>query len=434
MEGQGYDTRVAGRLPLASRRGRAAGLAALAVAGAGGAVALLRWRLWSGGVPAPEPAALRDWFDPAELVRSRDYRRGVWAMAAASVLVAPAVGVAAALTGSRWRPVVVRLAAGRTWRAGLATGAGLAVALSVAALPLAAARYAWGRHYGLVTQGVGGWLADAAKGIGIQTVLLGAVGTGLAVMIRRWPRAWWVGLSGLTVALVYGLTLLAPIVVEPLFQKTTPLRDEALSRDILDIARKVGVDAKDVKVSDASRRTTVANAYVSGFGSSRHIVLYDTLLRDFPRDQVRVVVAHELVHAEQHHVLKGATWGAILAIPACLMMFAVVGWRTGFEPAGPGEAGTDLVVRRLAVAAATAIVLSAASAPLGNWVSRAMERQADWGALQATRDPAADIGLQQGLTRTALGVPDPPGWVMFLFGTHPTALERIGLALRAQKG
>ena len=91
-------------------------------------------------------------------------------------------------------------------------------------------------------------------------------------------------------------------------------------------------------------------------------------------------------------------------------------------------------MRRLAVAAATALVVSAASAPLGNWVSRAMEREADWGALQATRDPKADIGLQQGFVTRSLGVPDPPGWVSFWFGTHPDALERIGLALRAERG
>jgi STE24 endopeptidase len=194
------------------------------------------------------------------------------------------------------------------------------------------------------------------------------------------------------------------------------------------------VAADDVKVNDASARTTAANAYFSGLGGSRHIVLYDTLLRDFPRDQVRMVVAHELAHVERRHVLKGSTWGAVLAVPACLLVFAVVGWRTGFGTPGRGPAGCDLVVRRVAVAAAAASVIAFASAPLGTWVSRAYEREAEWRALALAADPEAAIALQQGLVERSRGVPDPPAPVRVWFGTHPTALERIAMALRHRGG
>jgi len=230
------------------------------------------------------------------------------------------------------------------------------------------------------------------------------------------------------------MSLLSPLLLEPLFQKTEPLRDERLSAQILEIAHRAGVQADDVKVNDASTRTTAANAYVSGLGGSRHVVLYDTLLRDFPEDQVRMVVAHELAHVERHHVLKGSTWGAALAVPGCLLIFAVVGWRTGFGRAGRDAAGCDLVVRRVAIAAATAAVIGAASAPLSNWVSRAYEREAEWRGLQLSGDPQAAIGLQQGLVAKSLGVPDPPEGIQVWFGSHPTALERIGMALRAERG
>src|SRR6185312_8737241 len=148
----------------------------------------------------------------------------------------------------------------------------------------------------------------------------------------------WAALAAGVAALVYLMSLLSPLLLEPLFQKTHPLHDPVLSAQILAIARRAGVQADDVKVNDASTRTTAANAYVSGLGGSRHIVLYDTLLRDFPEDQVRAVVAHELAHVERHHVLKGSTWGAALGVPACLLIFAIVGWRTGFERAGRGAA------------------------------------------------------------------------------------------------
>lgn len=402
----------------------------MAAAGAAVSVALMRWRLWSGPVPDVEPAALADWFDPAALERNREYRRGLWTMAAVSVPLVPAAAVVAALLGRRWRPAVVRAAGARPWRAGLIVGGGLA-ALSVAvSLPVAAARFAWGRSYGIITQSTAGWLADVGKGLALQAIVLGAVGAGAAVLIARAPRLWWAGLAGGVAGLVYALSLLSPVLVEPLFQRTEPLRDRALAAEVLGLARRAGIEADDVVVNDASVRTTAANAYVSGLGGSRRIVLYDTLLADFPRDQVRFVVAHELAHVERRHILKGTTWGAALAVPACLLLFAVVGWRTGFGHPGRGPAGCDVVVRRLTVAAATAAVVLAAVAPLGSWVSRAYEREAEWTALRLTDDPGAAIGLQQGLVERSLGVPDPPRPVRVWFGTHPTALERIGMALR----
>ncbi len=416
------------------REARAAALAAVAVAGAGGIVALLRWRLWSSGVPDVDPAPLADWFDPGELGRNREFRRGVWTMAAIGAPLAAATTVAVALAGRRWRPSVVRAARARPWRAGLIAGAGLAVATTAAAFPLSAVRYAWGRDFGVITQPVPAWLLDLAKGLGISMVVTGLLGAGAAVLISRLPRAWWAVLAGFVAAFVYLTSLLSPLVLEPLFQRTEPLRDPQLSAQVLAIAERAGVEARDVKVNDASARTTAANAYVSGLGGSRHIVLYDTLLRDFPPDQVRMVVAHELAHVERRHVLKGSTWGALLAVPGCLLVFAVVGWRTGFGPAGRGAEGCDLVLRRLAIAAAAASVIGFASAPLATWVSRAYEREAEWRALELTGDPAAAIGLQQGLVERGLGVPDPPAAVRVWFGTHPTALERIGMALRYRDG
>jgi STE24 endopeptidase len=415
-------------------RRRAAALAGVAAVGAGGIVGLLRWKLWSSGVPAPEPTRLADWFDPEQLARNREYREGLWTMAGIGVPLAPAVAVGIALLGGRWRPRVVRMARGRPWRAGLVFGVGLTAATVVVALPLSIARYAWGRDYGIITQPVPGWLLDLAKGVGLQAVVAGAVGAAAAVAISRLPRAWWAALAVGAAALVFALSLLSPLILEPLFQRTQPLRDPALRAQILELAHREGVNADDVKVNDASARTTAANAYVSGFGGSRHIVLFDTLLRDFPRDQVRTVVAHELAHVARRHVLKGSAWAAALLVPAALMCFAVVGWRTGFGAAGRDEEGTNLVLRRLALVAATAAVLSAASAPLGSWISRDFEREADWRGLLASRNADADIGLQQGLVKSSLGVPDPPEIVQVWFGTHPDALDRIGLALRYRSG
>ena len=193
------------------------------------------------------------------------------------------------------------------------------------------------------------------------------------------------------------------------------------------------MNADDVKVNDASARTTAANAYVSGFGGSRHIVLFDTLLRDFPRDQVRAVVAHELAHVARRHVLKGSAWGAALLVPAALLCFAVVGWRTGFAAAGRDEEGADLVLRRLAVVAATVAVLSARAPALqlDQPRLRARGRLARPARLperrRGDRPPAGAGEVEPRRSRS-------PEIVQVWFGSHPAALDRIGLALRYRSG
>ncbi len=407
---------------------RALGVAGLAVAAAAAIGAVLRWRMWTHGVPSTPVPPVDDYFDAAELTRNREYRRGVWAMAVAGAVIGPATAVGIAATHRRWTGPVVRLARGRAWRAGLLFGIGASAAALAVAMPLRVARYAWGREYGIITQPAGAWLLDVAKGLGVGAALTGVAAAAAAVAIHRAPRTWWALVAVGAAGLIYLGSLAGPVVVEPLFQSTRPLDDAALQRDILEIARREGVRADRVLVNDASARTTTANAYVSGLGASRRIVLYDTLLRDFPRDQVLVVVAHELAHVRHRHVLKGTTWAALMALPVCVLAFAVVGARTGWGGPGPGTDGVRTTVRRVALVAATASVAGALAAPLANTISRAYEREADWTALRAARDPAATIGLFQGFVSRSLGVPDPPAAYQFWFGTHPTPIERIGMA------
>ena len=432
---EGYDSGVRrlARGRLDSGR-RAALLAAGAVTLAGGIAALLRWKLWSGaGVPAPEAPPLADWFDPDALARAERYRAGVWTMAAVGAVLAPLAAIGWAVVAWRMAPALVRLTRGRVWIAGALVGAGLAVATTLVVLPLRVVRLAWGREFGIITQGTAGWLVDVAKGLAVEAVLLGVVGGVLAVLVARLPRAWPVALAGAVAALVFVVSAAAPVVIEPLFQRTRPLEDPALRADVLAMAERAGVPAREVLVNDASTRTNASNAYVSGIGASRRIVLYDTLIRDAAPDEVRAVVAHELAHVARDHVVKGSAWAAALALPAALLVGAAVGWRTGFAPAGRDRDGAALVVRRVAVAGAAAACLAALSAPIGNWVSRAYEVEADWVALGVTEDPDAQIALQRGLAERSLAVPDPPVAVRVWFGSHPTTLERIGLALQARR-
>lgn len=430
MPRRGYDTPVprprspAGLSP-------AAALAVGAVILAGALVALLRATLWTDGVPDPLPVDVDEFFDARELAANRDYREGLWAFAVALAPLPAAVAVIVAATGARWRRRLLAVARQRVWVAGGLFGGALALITAVVTLPLRAGRFAWARSEGPVVQSTGGWLLDVAMATGIQMLVMAAVGAAVIVLVFRGGRWWPAGLAGLAAALVVAATFTGPLLAE-LFMRTEPLREPELRAQLIELAERADVEVDDVRVNDASARTRSPNAIVSGLGSTRRIVLFDTLVEGFPPEQVRLITAHELAHVDRRHIEKATLWAVVLMLPAALFIAAVVGWRTGFAPTGRDAGGRDLAVRRLAIIAATAVTLGFVATPLANWVSRAYEAEADWIMLQLTDDPASAIAFRQGRVDRAVAVPDPPRAIQFWFGTHPTSLDRIGLAERAR--
>jgi STE24 endopeptidase len=382
------------------------------------------------GVPDAPAAPIEEWFDTEDLRRNRRYRRGTWTLGAIGLATGPVWMASVALTGRRWRAPLVRAVGRRPLPAAIAFGAGMAVAGSAVGLPLGLAGYAWGRAHGLVTQPLGSWIGDRGKEIALGTVFTTALATTTAVLMRRRTATWWLGVWGVVSAGTVLLTVVGPRLIEPLFQKTRPLDEADLESDVRDLARSLGVRVRDVVVSDASRRTTGSNAYVSGLGPTRRVVLFDTLLNDFPREQVRFVVAHELAHVSRRHIMRGWLLSAALSLPALGATGAGVAAATGLRRIGRRDA--DLVLRRLTVAAVGAGVFGMLAGRMGNRISCGFEREADWEALRVTGDVDAAVDLHRGLVARNLGVPDPPRWVQKLWGSHPTALERIGLALRGR--
>ncbi len=382
------------------------------------------------GVPDVAAAGLEEWFDPQTLGRNRRYRTGGWALGVAGMATGVAWTATVALNGSRWRPVVSRLALGRPLAAACFFGVGLAVSGDLVRLPIAAVSYGWGRGHGLITQPVGAWLADRGKATLLGAGLTSVLAMATVVTMRRSPRTWWLATWGVVSVGTIALTLAGPKLIEPLFQRTRALDDPDLEQDVREVADRLGVPVRQVVLNDASSRTTGSNAYVSGLGPTRRMVLFDTLVRDFPRDQVRFVVAHELAHVARRHILRGSLIATAVALPALAAIGGAVATITGVRRVGARDA--DLALRRLTVAAVGTGVIGALAGRFGMRMSRGFEREADWEALRATDDPDAAIELHRGLVMRNLGVPDPPAWVQRLWGSHPTALERIGLAVHSR--
>jgi STE24 endopeptidase len=207
------------------------------------------------------------------------------------------------------------------------------------------------------------------------------------------------------------------------FNDFEPMAAGGLRSSLVAMAAEDGVPVDEVLVADASRRTTALNAYVSGYGNTRRIVVYDTLLRE-PDDEVRAVVAHELGHADDDDVLVASTIGAAgtAAAVAALALIVSSGWmrRRGLDGArDPAVAATVL---------ALSTVLTLTGSPVQSLVSRQVEARADRHALELTHNPQAMIDLQQNLAVHNLNDLDPSWPAYVMFATHPTAAQRIAMA------
>jgi STE24 endopeptidase len=398
------------RLPLAI---------AVAVVSTGAATFLLWPR---NGVIEPATVDAKSYFTAFQLDRATDFR-GLQRVIGLGELVL-GTGALALLA---WRPP--RRAIERVTRKPIlgaaAVGAGLSLLLVAVDLPLSAWDHQRAVDVRLSTQNWGEWLGDVGKSavIGAGFAAIGAA-LGLA-LVRRFRRNWWA--PGALVVIAFGVITiwLFPVVIDPIFNDFKKLPPGQTRSDVLELAKKAGVDVGQVYRVDASRRTTAANAYVNGLGHSKRVVLYDNLITGFPRDQIRVVVAHELGHQKHGDLLRGLAWLALVA-PAGTFLTQRLAERFGRRE------GLDDPSRKPGPAALPAIALAVAISTFAftcasNVLSREVEASADSFALRLTDDPAAFIQFEQRIAVRNISDPDPPAAWQLLFGTHPTTLQRIGI-------
>ncbi|HWF53819.1 MAG TPA: M48 family metalloprotease [Solirubrobacteraceae bacterium] len=390
-------------------------LLALAVAEAGA-------RLLAPRRPAltPAPVDAERYFSSREIERGARFARPQLALGlggAAGELCALA-GLVVVIEARRGRSPRRRPRARRPVARGAIAGASMALGSTLVTLPLGVLGRRRAIAVGLVTQPWRGWAADLLKSTAIETGLAGAGGGAVVALTRRYPRGWWLpaAVGASAVGTLFGA--LAPVVLAPLFNDFAPLPDGQTRADVLELARAAGVGVGEVYSVDASRRTTGANAYVTGLGPTKRVVLFDTLLDRYSRDEVRVVVAHELAHVRNRDVLRGVLYAAIVAGPVALAVQRL-SWALSVQR------GTAEALPALALAVALV------SAPLGliaNRMSRAMERRADEFSLQLSGAPDAFVSFERAITIQNVADVQPPRWVTAVLASHPPTLERIAAA------
>jgi STE24 endopeptidase len=393
----------------------------IAVVAAGAATFVLRPR---SELIEPAPVAATDYFSASELDRARDFREPQRLLAVGSLALSTGTLAFIALRPPRRLRRALERGQARPILAAAAGGGALSLALVTVGLPLSAVAEQRARDVGLSTQDWPSWLADAGKQAAIGAVLTAGGAAVLMGLIRRFPRSWWALGAVAVVGFSSVFVFFSPVLIDPLFNKFERLPNSPLRSEILALADKSQVDVGEVYRTDASRRTTGANAYVNGLGGTKRVVLYDTLLREFEPEQVRSVVAHELGHVKHSDVPRGLLW---LAIVAPAGTFLVKRLTETLEP--DAKAGRNAGPHVLPAAALSIAVVSFLLNIPGNAFSRQVERSADGYALKLDRDPAAFIALERQLAIQNVADPDPPAWLQIVFGTHPKTVDRIGYAL-----
>ena len=279
------------------------------------------------------------------------------------------------------------------------------------------------RRYGLSNERFTGWLLDQAKALGLG-LLLGSVAASLVYFfIRRSAAGWWLPAGAVFALLLIGLANLAPVVLLPLFYRVKPLDRDALRRRLLALADRAGARVLGAYEWGLGDKTKKANAALAGLGTTRRILVSDTMLADYSDEEIEIVLAHELAHHVHGDIWKGIAFESALVVGgfflAARALDRSVGWLGLDGPSDP--AGLPLLL--LAAGALSVVMVPAAYA-----MSRAFERSADRFALELTRNPGAFVSAMRRLAAQNLAEDRPSRVIQWLFYSHPPVAERIAAA------
>ena len=295
-------------------------------------------------------------------------------------------------------------------------------------LPLAyAGGYRVERAFDLTKQTPRDWLIEELKGFGLGVALQVPLVCGAYAVIRRRPRDWWLVLSGASVPMSVLFSQLAPVLIMPIFNRFEPLADRELAGRIKALTERAGVTIADVYRMDMSRQSEKANAFFTGLGATKRIVLGDTLLDRFTTEEIEGVVAHELGHQVHGDIWRLVAMGSAFGVGAAALIHKLAPplirrtrKRTNIDRLDD-VASLPLLELLLTSSGLLALPVQAA-------VSRAIERRTDRYALGLTGDAESYAAAMARLAGQNLADPDPPKLIVLLLYSHPPIAERIRAA------
>jgi STE24 endopeptidase len=282
-------------------------------------------------------------------------------------------------------------------------------------------------QFDLSDQSFGSWMVDQLKGLGI-TLVIGSVLAALALFGIRKFKSWWRVLWIGSLPIILLLVVIAPVFLDPIFNEFTPLRDQSLKQALIEQGNRAGIRDADVLQADRSKQTKTMNAYVTGVGPTKRMVIWDTLLAKMNRQEVLAVMGHETGHYVLNHIWKGLAFTVFVA----LVIFYVGqqlydrglarwGRRWGIREAGDPAALPWLLL--------LTGVISFFLSPVTSGFSRHLEHEADLFGLELTHDNEPMATALKKLAEDSKEEPEPNAFIEWWTYSHPSINKRIRFVL-----
>jgi STE24 endopeptidase len=372
------------------------------------------------------PPAFRGTLDEATSGKSVDYtlaksRFGQWETAWEALVLAGVL--ASGVLPETWR-----------WLGGIGGGSSwaqaawlLAVGLALSALSIPFewwAQFRLEERFGFNTITLVTWILDRVKGLGLAMLLGVPLLVFLLKLVDWMGPLWWLWAWATLLVFQLVMMVLAPILILPLFNKFTPLPEGSLRERLLALGARTGFSARTILVMDGSKRSRHSNAYFTGFGRFRKIVLFDTLITQLTEPELEAVLAHEVGHFKLGHIPKMLIWGAITSLAA----FGFIGW-LAHEPWFVGafgfvSGGSPTVAPVLLLFSLLSGLITFWFSPVANFWSRRHEYEADAYAKAAIEDSQPLVGALRKLSEKNLSNLTPHPWFSAFYYSHPTLIER----------
>ncbi len=300
---------------------------------------------------------------------------------------------------------------------------GLQLAKTVIGIPFSLYRnFVVESRYGFNNMTIGLWLADLGKGLLVSSILLGLLlGAGFWV-VQSSPDLWWFWGWGCFAAFTLLVMYLSPYVIEPLFFKFEPIRQRSLEESIRELMQRAGLQVSRVFQVDASRRSRHSNAYFTGIGRVKRIVLFDTLLEQMGESEILAILAHEVGHWKKRHIFKRLLMVECAALAGLYAAWRLIEW--GGVPGLFEMAPVSFAAQFVLLSFAASIVLFP-STPLSSWSSRRHERQADDFACSLSGDPESLASALVKLCRENLANLHPHPLYAAFYYSHPPVVDRV---------
>ena len=276
--------------------------------------------------------------------------------------------------------------------------------------------------YGFNTMTPRLWVSDFIKALLISTIMMSLVTFAGFWLIQWSPHYWWFWIWGFLFIFSIFIMYISPYVIEPLFNKFTPIEDESLKERIMKLTAKAGIHASRILRIDASKRSKHTNAYFTGIGKTKRIVLYDTLLASMNHGEILAVLAHEIGHWKKRHMLKTIIAFEVFSFIALYLSFKVIqsdALLTLFH------IRTNTLFAKFIILAFLADILSLPVTPCLSYFMRRHERQADRASYELTRDSESMVSALVKLSKENLTNLYPHPLYVTMYYSHPPILERI---------